>query len=151
MALKGSDGRIIATLVLDDPADRARPTVARIRTVELFGQQVAYMIEQAELVEIARRRADRLARLHEVGVILARSLDEKDITEELARQIVRVVRCDGVVIAAPDVEENFVTTLYRSVRGVRRNRPPQPLGYGPIGEVARTGRAVRIGDYDPPR
>ncbi|HEX2716676.1 MAG TPA: PAS domain S-box protein [Gemmatimonadaceae bacterium] len=147
--LKGSDGRIIATLVLDDPADRARPTVARIRTVELFGQQVAYMIEQAELVEIARRRADRLARLHEVGVILARSLDEKDITEELARQIVRVVRCDGVVIAAPDVEENFVTTLYRSVRGVRRNRPPQPLGYGPIGEVARTGRAVRIGDYDP--
>jgi PAS domain S-box-containing protein len=149
--LKGSDGRIIATLVLDDPADRRRPTVARIRTVELFGQQVAYMIEQADLVEIARRRADRLARLHEVGVILARSLDEDDIIEELARQIVRVVRCDGVVIAAPDVEENFVTTLYRSVRGVRRNRPPQPLGYGPIGEVARTGRAVRLGDYDPNR
>ena len=147
--LKGSGGRIIATLVLDDPTDRHRPTLARVRTVELFGQQVAYMIEQAELVEIARRRADRLARLHEVGVMLARSLDENDIVEELARQIGRVVSCDGIVIAAPDVEENFVTTLFRSVRGIRRARNPAPLGHGPIGEVARTGRAVRIPDYDP--
>ncbi|NUO63780.1 MAG: PAS domain S-box protein [Gemmatimonadaceae bacterium] len=147
--LKGSDGRIIATLVLDDPADRHRPTLARVRTVELFGQQVAYMIEQAELIEIARRRADRLARLHEVGVMLARSLDEDDIVAELARQIGRVMPCDGIVIASPDVEENFVTTLFRSVRGVRRARAPQPLGHGPIGEVARTGRSVRITDYDP--
>lgn len=147
--LKGSDGRIIATLVLDDPTDRHRPTLARVRTVELFGQQVAYMIEQAELVEIARRRADRLARLHEVGVMLARSLNEDDIVHELARQIGRVVPCDGIVIAAPDVEENFVTTLFRSVRGIRRARNPAPLGHGPIGEVARTGRAVRINDYDP--
>ena len=147
--LKGSDGRIIATLVLDDPADRRRPSLARVRTVELFGQQVAYMIEQAELVEIARRRADRLARLHEVGVILARSLDEDDIIEEMARQIGRVVQCDGIVIASPDVEENFVTTSFRSVRGVRRQRAPQPLGHGPIGEVARTGGTVRVNDYDP--
>jgi PAS domain S-box-containing protein len=147
--LKGSGGRIIATLVLDDPTDRHRPTLARVRTVELFGQQVAYMIEQAELVEIARRRADRLARLHEVGVMLARSLDEDDIVAELARQIGRVMPCDGIVIAAPDVEENFVTTLFRSVRGIRRARNPAPLGHGPIGEVARTGRAVRITDYDP--
>src|SRR6476661_2065961 len=129
--LKGSDGRIIATLVLDDPTDRHRPTLARVRTVELFGQQVAYMIEQAELVEIARRRADRLARLHEVGVMLARSLNEDDIVHERARQIGRVVPCDGIVIAAPDVEENFVTTLFRSVRGIRRARNPAPLGHGP--------------------
>ena len=147
--LKGSDGRIIATLVLDDPSDRRRPSLARVRTVELFGQQVAYMIEQADLVEIARRRADRLARLHEVGVILARSLDEHDIIEEMARQIGRVVQCDGIVIATPDVEENFVTTSFRSVRGVRRQRAPQPLGHGPIGEVARTGGTVRVNDYDP--
>ncbi|HEX2780842.1 MAG TPA: PAS domain S-box protein [Gemmatimonadaceae bacterium] len=149
--LKGSDGRIIATLVLDDPADRHRPTLARVRTVELFGQQVAYMIEQAELIDIARRRADRLARLHDVGVMLARSLDEGDIVAELARQIGRVMPCDGIVIASPDIEENFVTTLFRSVRGVRRTRAPQPLGHGPIGEVARTGRSVRITDYDPNR
>lgn len=149
--LKGSDGRIIATLVLDDPTDRRRPSLARIRTVELFGQQVAYMIEQAELIELARRRADRLARLHEVGVILARSLDEGDIIEELARQIARVLVSDGIVIAAPDVEEDFVTTQFRAVRGRRRPRTPQPLGHGPIGEVARTGRAVRIADYDPNR
>ena len=147
--LKGSGGRIIATLVLDDPADRRRPSLARVRTVELFGQQVAYMIEHAELVEIARRRADRLARLHEVGVILARSLDEDDIIEEMARQIGRVVQCDGIVIASPDVEENFVTTSFRAVRGVRRQRAPQPLGHGPIGSVARTGGTVRVNEYDP--
>ena len=149
--LKGNDGTILGTLILDDPSDRVRPTLARVRIVELFGHQVASCIQQARLVEVARDRAGQLQRLQEVGGLLARSLDEREIIRELARQVPRIVPCEGVVIAHPDVEEGTVATALRMVRGVERVRTPQALGAGPLAEVARTGRAVRIDDYDPER
>ena len=40
--LKARDGRILATLGLDDPLDRRRPSLSRIRIVELFGHQIAW-------------------------------------------------------------------------------------------------------------
>ena len=147
----GERGRVIATLVLDDPADRTRPSLSRVRTVELFGQQVAHCIEQASLVDVARRRAERLQRLHETGAALARSLEEEEIIRELARQAVRLVAADGVVVAHPDLDAGTVRTAIRVVRGLQRQRPVQPLGSGPIAEAGRTGQPVRIGDYDPTR
>src|SRR6185369_17862660 len=87
--LRLANGSIVATLVLDDPADRTRPTLTRVRTVELFAQQVAAMLEQASLVELAERRALRLQHLHEAGSLLARSLDEPTILRSLAVQIER--------------------------------------------------------------
>ncbi len=147
----GQRGRIIATLVLDDPADRSRPSLSRVRTVELFGQQVAHCIEQASLVDVARRRAERLQRLHETGAALSRSLEEEEIVRELARQAVRIVSADGVVVAHPHLDAGTVRTAIRVVRGLQRPRPVQPLGSGPIAEAARTGQPVRIGDYDPSR
>ena len=145
----GREGRIIATLVLDEPTDRARPSLNRVRTVELFGQQVAHCIEQAGLVDVARRRAERLQRLHESGVALSRSLEEEEIVRELARQALRIVSADGVVVAHPDLDAGTVTTAIRVVRGLQRGRSAHGLGSGPIAEAARTGRAVRIGEYDP--
>ena len=65
--LRRANGRLLATLVLDDPAERRRPTLTRVRTVELFAQQVAAMLEQTSLVQLAERRAKRLQRLHEVA------------------------------------------------------------------------------------
>lgn len=149
LPLRGTDGRLLATLSLDDPEDRRRPTLTRIRTVELFGQQVALCIEQAQLVAVAERRAERLQRLQEVGSALARSLDEREIVRELARQIGRVLPSDAIVIAHPDLEAGYTSTALRVVRGAERPpRGPAPLGAGPIAEVARSGRPVRIADYD---
>ena len=146
--LRGREGRILATLSLDDPQDRRRPTLARVRTVELFGQQVANVIEQAELVSLAERRAERLQRLQEIGSMLARSLDEREIVREIARQVGRVMPLDGVVIAHPDLEAGRTTTALRIVRGVERPRPVLPLGNGAVAHAARLGRPVRINDYD---
>lgn len=99
--LRTASGRIIATLGLDDPIDRRRPTLTRVRTVELFAQQVAGMLEHAALMEVAERRAERLQGLHEVGKSLARSLDEPVILRALAAQIEMVlpVRTVGVFVA----------------------------------------------------
>src|SRR5215208_3859725 len=146
--IRGRDGRIAALLMLDDPVDRRRPTLTRVRTVELFGQQVAWSIEQANLVEIAQRRAGRLQRLQDVGSRLARSLDEREILRELARQVGRVVESEGIVIAHPDIEAGRTEFPLRIVRGVERPRESAPIAGGPIAEVARTGRAVQANEYD---
>ncbi len=146
--LRGRDGDVLGTLSLDDPVERRRPSMGRVRAVELFGQQMAYAIEQATLVSVSERRAARLQRLQEVGTMLSRSLDEREIVRELVRQIGRTLPTDGVVIARPDLEAGTIDTLLRVVRGVERPRERSALERGPIGEVARTGSPVRVIDYD---
>lgn len=101
--LRSASGRFIATLLLDDPTDRSRPTLTRIRTVELFAQQVAGMLENASLMELADRRAKRLQSLYEVGKSLARSLDEPTILRSLALQIEAVLPVGTVVVFAAGV------------------------------------------------
>ena len=100
--VRSENGALIATLVLDDPADRRRPTVTRIRTVELFAQQVAGMLEHASVMELSARRARRLQSLHEVGALLSRSLDEPTILRQLAAQIEAVLPVDTVVVLTTD-------------------------------------------------
>ena len=146
--LRGSDGRMVATLFLDDPDDRRRPTLTRVRTVELFGQQVANLVEQALLFDLAQRRAERLQRLQEVGTALARSLDEREICHEIARQVARVVATDGILLVQPDLEQGETRTLLRLVNGQDSPRAPVPLAAGVVAEVARSGRPVRVTDYD---
>ena len=147
--LRRPDQTIVAMLVLDDPVDRRRPSLARIQAVELFGQQMTWVIEQTRNDEMAKRRAERLQLLHDVGGALARSLDEREIIHELARQVTRILPAEGIVIVRPDLEARTLQTLLRVVRGKERPRAPQPLGRGPLAEVAATGRAVRIADWDP--
>ena len=100
--LRSASGALVATLVLDDPADRVRPTLTRVRTVELFAQQVTAMLEQASLRELAEVRSRRLQTLHEVGSLLARSLDESTILTALAEQIEGALPVSTIIVLATD-------------------------------------------------
>jgi two-component system NtrC family sensor kinase len=53
--LRDAAGNVTATLALDDPDDRARPSLTRVRTVELFAQLVAGILTQAEHHALAER------------------------------------------------------------------------------------------------
>ena len=74
--LRGPSGGVVATLVLDEPADRARPTLARVRTVELFAQQVASILERARLLDEHRALSDRYTRLVESAADAIVTVDE---------------------------------------------------------------------------
>jgi PAS domain S-box-containing protein len=111
--LRGVGGTIVATLVLDEPSDRARPTLTRVRTVELFGRQIAAMLERASLETLAEQRATRLQKLHEIGSLLARSLDEETILRSLAGEIEDVLPASAVVVFATDAEGVSWPRVYR--------------------------------------
>jgi PAS domain S-box-containing protein len=102
--IRNPSGAMVATLFLDDPSDRSRPSISRVRTVELFAQQMAAMLEHASLMELAQHRARRLQQLHEIGSLLARSLDEETILRSLALRIQAVLPVSVVVIFSMESE-----------------------------------------------
>ncbi len=102
--LYGGAGDLIALLTLDEPPDRRRPPLTRVRTVELFAQQVANCIERGRLAALAQERAARLQRLQEAGAAMARLLDEREVFNELARQAARLVAADDVLVAEPGAD-----------------------------------------------
>ncbi len=143
--LRLANGTVVATLVLDDPADLRRPTLMRVRTVELFAQQVAAMLEQAALIELAERRAHRLQTLHEVGSLLASSLDETVILRLLAKQIETVLPVTTVVICSTEGGGRPWPRAMRR-RGVVEDEMYAPVHLRTLAEqAAQQQRAQRTG------
>ena len=136
------DGSVVARLVLVPTRGGSAPYGNA--TVRLLATHAARSIDDARQMEAAERRSARLQRLQEVGGLLARSLDEREIRAELARHVQRVVPCRGVVIAYPDVEEGTVRIGLHIDGAAERTRGTEPLGPGALADVARTGRAVRL-------
>jgi PAS domain S-box-containing protein len=149
LSLRTPAGHPVATLVLGDPADESTAALSRLRTIELFAQQVVHHIEQMRLSELTARQAERLQRLQVVGSALARSLDEREISLEVARGVSRLIACDSVVVVHPDLERATVTPLVRLVGGVELPVLEAPLGDGVIARVARTGQPVLVAEPHP--
>ena len=149
MPLRTPAGHHVATLVLGDPADDGASAPGRLRTIELFAQQVVHHIEQVRLSELTARQAERLQRLQLVGSALARSLDEREISLELARGVSQLIACDSVVVVQPDLERATVTPLVRLVGDAELPLPEVPLGEGVIARVARTGQPVLVAEPHP--
>ena len=78
------------------PAGRAAPT---------YGPPPAASDDTAALAALAERRAERLRRLREAGHALSGTLDEVEVARELARQIERLVECEGAGIILCDGAE----------------------------------------------
>ncbi len=144
--LLGADQELLGIVKLATPRDGKRPTDARRRDVASLIRHLAARLAYDALRHLAQRRAERLQRLQESGAAMARSLDEHEIMRELARQAMRATQADGVLIAQPDLDQDLLTTAFRMMRGSERPRGVVRLGDGIIAEVARTGRAVRVGD-----
>lgn len=100
--------------------------------------------ERDRLVALAERRAERLQRLHEVSAVLSRSLDRDDIERELARQVARIIPCDGVLVVRPgDGGEPGPIALHWRDGRVDEHADASPAATA-VSDVARTGRVSRM-------
>ena len=149
LPLRTPAGHPVATLVFGDPVEEGPPALTRLRSIELFAQQVVHHIEQIRLSELTARQAERLQRLQVVGSALARSLDEREISLEVARGVSQLIACDSVVVVHPDLERATVAPLVRLVAGDELPLPEVPLGEGVIARVARTGQPVLVAEPHP--
>jgi PAS domain S-box-containing protein len=77
--LRAVGGAALGTLVLGDPVDGAAPTADRVRTVELFAQQVASIIENARLYEESERQRGRGEAFSDIARAVSGSLRLDDV------------------------------------------------------------------------
>ena len=142
--IRGANGDILGTAMLSDSDAELRPDCHRTLEVSMLLRHLGGRVSHDALQVLAQRRAERLQRLQEAGASLARSLDEREILRELARQVARAADPDGVVVVSPDLSEGTCRTLVRFIGGVERpTAPMRSLGDGVFAKVARNGRPVR--------
>ena len=77
---------------------RSRPRPPTGRATPSYAPPAA----AGDVAALAERRAERLRRLGEAGHALSGALDEVQVARELARQIERLVECEGVGIILCD-------------------------------------------------
>ncbi|MBI3792974.1 MAG: GAF domain-containing protein, partial [Gemmatimonadetes bacterium] len=111
--------------------------------IVLASRQLASLMQRVRQAETTTLRASRLQRLQDAAQLLGRTLDEGELLREIARQVLRLVGADGVLLAEPDLERGEMRTLFRTVRGRELPRAVVPLAGGTIVDVARSGRPAR--------
>lgn len=149
--MRGPKQEVVGTVKLAGARSGYRPNDAQLREISAIVRHLTARVAYDALEALALQRHERLTLLQEAGASLTRSLDEQEIMRELARQVQRALRCDGVAVLIPDLQQDILTTGLRLVRGVERPRGPVRLGDGLVAEVARTGRPVRVGDREADR
>jgi PAS domain S-box-containing protein len=149
--MRGPKQDVVGTVKLAGARDGLRPSEQRLRDISAVIRHLTARVAYAALEALALQRHERLTLLQEAGASLTRSLDEQEILRELARQVQRALRCDGVAVLMPDLQSDVLNTGLRLMRGIERPRGPVRLGEGLVAEVARTGRPVRVGDREADR
>ena len=142
--LRAVDGTTVATLILGDPAEKGTPTLARVRTVELFAQQVASMIENARLYEQSLRERGRGEALADIARAVSSSLRLKDVMQLGLRHAVALLRTEGAALGVLRDDQVIL------VAGLGAGEPligaPVPVNASVTGRAIRERRTVICND-----
>ena len=134
--LRGAGGNVVGILSLDDPADRARPTVEQVRTVELYATQVAMVIERARMEEERDRQQRLSGAIADVARAVNESLQPAEVHQLIVRHARAILRCEGAVLALLDGAQLHMVA--GAGKGTVLTGTRVPL-------TALTSRAVRTG------
>ncbi len=147
--LRGSGGRLIGLISVDDPADGKRPSRQVLDLLAIFGNQAAVAIENANLYHDARRRADNLALINEIGRRLNRTLEPEKVLDTVVRGVQLLLHCNISVIfqpLPPDDRLGAVVAYGLDLEQIAdRHYAP---GEGAVGRVAAGGKSLLIPDTE---
>ncbi|HEY4690737.1 MAG TPA: GAF domain-containing protein, partial [Anaerolineae bacterium] len=118
-----------------------------VRLVQLFADQAAVAIENAQLFEATRRQLEELTILHAAASAGMEATSEDDLIAR-AMQIISAIFYPGNLSVLLLDEATSVLHPHRSSRGLSKEGPPRTrqLGEGVIGQVAQFGRSQRLVD-----
>jgi diguanylate cyclase (GGDEF)-like protein len=117
--LLSREGRTLGTLDVYDPVDRRLPTMESIRGVEIFGNQAAVAIENAQqyaALEVQELRLERQLQsqqdLLRVSESILATLDEKVVFESIADKLRLLVEYDTLAISKVDWAARRIDTVF---------------------------------------
>jgi diguanylate cyclase (GGDEF)-like protein len=117
--LLARDGRTLGAFDVYDPVDRLLPTLESVRIVEIFANQAAIAIENAQQYAALERQELRLERqlqsqqdLLRVSESILATLDEKVVFESIADKLRLLVEYDTLAISKVDWAARRIDTVF---------------------------------------
>jgi PAS domain S-box-containing protein len=137
--------QILGVISVDDPADRRRPGLERIRDLEIFADKAALAIENAHHREIQKKNEREAKFLAEIGQIFHSSLKMSDVVKAIVDKGGKAIgelcclwlldeRGERLILQTAYHENLELIELLQN--GAEAN--PAPVGEGIVGGVADT-------------
>ena len=145
--LRGAGGRVLGHISVDEPRDGLRPTPRTIEALAIFANQAAIAVENASLYADARRRADNLALINEVGRTLNQVLDPVLVVNTIVQAVIDLLDCELSAIFQLDSRDGkLAATASRGVDLPELAGLRFAPGEGPVGRVAESRQTLWISD-----
>ena len=146
--LRAVGGAALGTLLLGDSLDNAPPTADRVRTVELFAQQVASIIENARLYEESERQRERGDAFSEIARAVSGSLRLDEVMNLSLGHAMALLHAAGATLTL--VRETQLVVVAGLGVGEMLVGAPLPLESSLSGRAIRERRAIICNDTDVP-
>lgn len=138
--LRGATGQLVGLISVDDPQDRLRPSRQVVEALEIFAGQAALAIENARLLQEARRRLREQTLLFETSAAVSSSLNPDEVLQVLARQVQGAIPDAQVLVWTWDEERGVAQAM-----GGRPRVPSVGAARRAIASMPRTAAALRKG------
>jgi two-component system NtrC family sensor kinase len=146
--LRAVHGATVSTLVLRQPVDPAPPTLPRVRTVELFAQHVASIIENARLYDESQRERGRGEAISEIARAVSSSLRQDDVLQLSLRHAVALLHAEGAAIALLQADQLVVVAGIGP--GATLIGAPVPMNGSLAGQAVKERRTIIVNDSNHP-
>ena len=143
----GSGGRLLGHVSVDEPRDGLRPSTRTLEVLAIFANQAAIAVENADLYADAKRRAEDLALINEVGQTLTQLVEPEQVLNTVVKAIGLLLQCEIGVIYQPDPFDGKFGAVASygvpldTMLDFRFSR-----GEGLVGRVAEEGTAIVLPD-----
>ena len=145
-----SDGKVLGTFAIHYREVRS-PSPADLQLIENASHIAGIAIERHRNEERLRLERDRLQLLLEITSSVTSRLDLRQVVEALSTNLFKIMQCDVSALLLPDFEsgELRVNNLYNpDARGPFREGSMVPMNSSISGQVLRTGKSVRIDNFE---
>ena len=145
-----SDGKVLGTFAIHYREVRS-PSPADLQLIENASHIAGIAIERHRNEERLRLERDRLQLLLEITSSVTSRLDLRQVVEALSTNLFKIMQCDVSALLLPDSEsgELRVNNLYNpDARGPFREGSLVPMNSSISGQVLRTGKSVRIDNFE---
>jgi signal transduction histidine kinase/transcriptional regulator with GAF, ATPase, and Fis domain len=142
--LKGSGGKVLGILSVDQPRNGRVPDRATIETLEIFAAQAVLAVENASLFDQTQRQLQEMAVIYEIGHALSETVHLDDLLDVLRQQLARLVPTGSFYVALYDeAADQVVFPLFlRRDQAVRVD--PIAATEGLTGHILSTGTPLFI-------
>jgi PAS domain S-box-containing protein len=100
--MTGAGGRLLGHISVDEPRDGLRPSWRTLEVLAILANQAAIAVENANLYADARRRAEDLALINEVGQTLTQLAEPEQVLNTVVKAIGLLLQCEMGAIYQPD-------------------------------------------------